>query len=99
MRYDGKTLDSQRVSPLGIAPTIFGPALVLNFGWELVQCFLYIMPRDPGSVWWHCLRASLGDAVLILLVWVLGWLVLRSPQWFETPGARGYAVMIVGGLC
>ncbi len=39
-----------------------------------------------------------GDAVLILLIWAIGWLILRRPLWFETPGLRGYALMIASGL-
>src|SRR6266542_4043503 len=86
-------------SPGTAATAVFVPALALNFGWELAQCSLYIMSPDTGSIWWHCLRASLGDAVLVLLIWALGWLVFRGAFWFETPGAKGYAVMVVGGLC
>src|SRR6266542_342540 len=85
-------------SPGTAATAVFVPALALNFGWELLQCSLYIMPPDTGSIWWHCLRASLGDAVLVLLIWALGWLIFRSGFWFKTPGAKGYAVMVVGGL-
>ncbi len=89
---------AERASTIGVAAAVFVSAVALNFGWELLQCSLYIMPADTGSLWWHCLRASLGDAVLILLIWAIGWLILRRPLWFETPGIRGYALMIASGL-
>ncbi len=89
---------TSRASPIGVAVAVLVSAVALNFGWELLQCSLYIMPADTGSLWWHCLRASLGDAVLILLISAIGWLILRRHLWFERPGIRGYAVMFAGGL-
>lgn len=77
---------------------VFLVAVGLNFPWELLQCRLYIMPPGATSFWWHCFRASLGDAFIVLLVWAVGWLTFKRPDWFETPEFRGYGVMIAGGL-
>jgi len=47
---------------------------------------------------WHCFVASLGDGVLVLLMFGVGWLVLRRQDWFVRPGVRGYVLMFVSGL-
>src|SRR6266542_2949642 len=86
-------------SPGAAATAVFVPALALNFGWELLQCSLYVMPPDTGSIWWHCFRAGVGDAVLVLLIWAAGWLIFHGAFWFENSGAGGYALMVLGGLC
>jgi hypothetical protein len=47
---------------------------------------------------WHCFVASLGDDLLVLLIYAAGWVVLRQANWFSQPGVRGYALMLVSGL-
>jgi len=47
---------------------------------------------------WHCFAPSLGDGLLVLLIFALGWAVLRRRDWFTRPGVRGYAVMLIAGL-
>lgn len=78
--------------------TLFVMAVLFNYGWELAQSPLYVGMDDFSRMWWHCLRASLGDGVLVLLIFIAGWGVRRRPDWFVRPGVHGYGVMLVTGL-
>jgi hypothetical protein len=49
-------------------------------------------------MWWHCLIASLGDGLLVLLIFAAGWTALHRQDWFVRPGVRGYVVMLAVGL-
>ena len=77
---------------------IFVMAVLGNYPWELVQAPLYVGMTSVRVAWWHCFVASLGDGLLVLGIFAIGWLVLRRPMWFVHPGIRGYAVMVVVGL-
>ena len=79
------------------AGRIFVIAVILNYPWERAQSVLY--RAEDGSVipWWHCMLASLGDGLLVLLMFWAGRVVLGKPTWFESPGLRGYLFMAVTG--
>ncbi len=77
---------------------LFTVAVVINYPWELAQAPLYAGGNDLSAMWWHCFVASLGDGVLVLLIFAIGWLAWRRHDWFERPGARGYVLMLVSGL-
>ena len=77
---------------------IFAVSVLINYPWELGQSPFYQGMSDFGDAFWHCFRASLGDGVLVLLIFACGLLMLRRMDWFEHPGARGYLVMLVAGL-
>ena len=72
-------------------------AVAFNFPWEMLQAPLYRMETGSWPLWLHCLRASFGDGLLVLLILVLGAWVLRRPDWFRRPGGPGYAWMLVSG--
>lgn len=42
--------------------------------------------------------AALGDGLLMLSIYAVGWAVLRQRDWFTHPGAIGYIVMLLAGL-
>lgn len=68
-------------------PPVLIVAVALNYLWELGQRSFYEgMTGDP-RVWWHCFVASLGDGVLVCLIYVLGCFAFRRPDWF-VPGHR-----------
>lgn len=77
---------------------IFVIAVILNYPWERVQSTLY--RAEDGSVipWWQCFSMSLGDGLLVLVIFWTGSVVLGKPAWFEYPGLRGYMFMAVTGL-
>lgn len=78
--------------------TLFLVAVAVNYPWELAQAPLFAWPGDTRNPWWHCFVASLGDGVLVLLIFAIGWLAWRRQNWFDRPGARGYVLMLVSGL-
>ena len=77
---------------------IFTVAVAFNYVWELAQSPLYAGMEDFRRMLWHCFAASLGDGVLVLLIFALGWAVLRRRDWFVRPGGRGYVLMLIAGL-
>ena len=79
-------------------PRLFVIAVLVNYVWEIVQAPLYVGMESFKLVWWHCGMAALGDGLLMLLIYAVGWAVLRRWDWFAHPGARGYAVMLLTGL-
>ena len=46
----------------------------------------------------HCFVPSLGDGIILLLIFFAGWLVYRRQDWADRPGLRGYALMLGCGL-
>jgi hypothetical protein len=77
---------------------IFLMAVVLNYPWERAQSTLYLMNDGTPVPWWQCLVMSLGDGLLTLLIFWIGWAFFSRPSWFEHPGARGYVLMFLAGL-
>ena len=86
------------IATRGIVSSLFVVAVIFNYLWEIAQAPLYTGMDNMEAPWWHCFVASLGDGVLVLLIFAIGWLVSRKRNWFERPGARGYTLMLVSGL-
>lgn len=76
---------------------IFVMSVILNYPWERVQSSLYLTKDGTAIPWWHCMLASLGDGLLVLLIFWAGRVVFGQPAWFEHPGLRGYLLMVVTG--
>lgn len=78
---------------------VFTVAVVLNYPWELAQAPLYVglQTYDPG-VFWHCFVASLGDAVMVLLIVTVGGISFHRWNWFQRPSVAGDLVMLTAGL-
>ena len=77
---------------------LFAVSVAVNYVWEVAQSPLYEGMERPGLVLWHCLLASLGDGLLVLLIFAAGRGVFGSRDWFERPGAGGYALMLAAGF-
>jgi hypothetical protein len=77
---------------------VFVVAVVVNYVWELAQTPLYVGMGDFSEMLWHCFVAALGDGLLVLLIFGVGWAALGRRDWFVRPGARGYALMLAAGL-
>ncbi len=77
---------------------IFIVAVTLNYLWELAQAPLYVGLENWNSVWWHCFVAALGDGILVLLIFVVGWITFRRFHWYVHPNSRALAVTLVTGL-
>lgn len=76
---------------------IFAVAVALNFPWEMLQASLYRMETGGWPLWLHSLRASFGDGLLVMLIFVLGAWIFRRRDWFCRPRGPGYAWMLVSG--
>jgi hypothetical protein len=77
---------------------VFIVAVAVNYPWELAQAPLYEGMSDFSLALWHCFMASLGDGLLVLLIFGAGWAALRRSDWFVNPGRLGYLVMLASGL-
>jgi hypothetical protein len=54
--------------------------------------------EDWKFVAWHCLRAALGDGLLVVLVFAAAAAAQGSTEWFRDPRLPGIAAMVVAGL-
>lgn len=92
------TAPKQRQTIRRTLTAIYVVAVIFNYAWEMAQSPLYLGMDDFSQMWSVCLLATLGDGLLLLLIFAAGWLVLRRRDWFFRPGVRGYVLMLVTGL-
>jgi hypothetical protein len=81
-----------------IPGTVFLIGATLNFPWEMAQAPLYAPMGTLGQATWRCFRASLGDGVLVLLVWMTGAMIFRSSAWFGGSSKARLAFASIVGL-
>jgi hypothetical protein len=77
---------------------LFGLAVAVNYPWERAQSSFYLTKDGTAIPWWHCMLASFGDGLLVLLMFWAGSVVFGQRAWFEHPGFREYLLMAVTGL-
>lgn len=77
---------------------IFAVAVPLNYAWELAQTPFYEAMESIAAIWRHCLRASLGDGLVVLFVHGAGWVVTGRVDWYERLSSRGYVAAAATGL-
>lgn len=77
---------------------LFVAATLVNYPWEIGQAFLYIGMDYSLSMWWHCFVASLGDGVLVWVIYGVGCVILGRSDWFSVHGRNRYVVMLTSGL-
>src|SRR5437667_11305360 len=79
--------------------SVFTVAVIVNYLWELAQAPFYVrMEINNRAVIWHCFVASLGDGLMVLLIFAAGWIALRKQDWFQQPGLSAYLIMLATGL-
>jgi len=79
--------------------SVFVVAVLLNYLWELAQAPFYVgMEAYSAGLFWHCFVASLGDGIMVLLIFGVGWITLREPDWFVRPAVPGYLLTLTAGL-
>ncbi len=77
---------------------LFFISVVVNYVWEMAQMPLYEnMPFSELSSWLICLRASLGDGLIIVAIWATGYLFYRSLDWFRPLTAGNVAILAIVG--
>lgn len=59
---------------------------------------LYAQKGDWLTFAAHCIVPSLGDGVIVLMIFGVGWLFVRRIDWFTRPGLTGYALMLITGF-
>jgi hypothetical protein len=77
---------------------LFVISVALNYPWEMGQAFLYLGMDYSAATWWHCFVASLGDGVLVGVIYLSGRMVTGGSDWFIRPGRKAYAIMGASGL-
>lgn len=77
---------------------LFVIAVLVNYAWELGQSFLFVGMTTWKNIWWHCFVASLGDGLILWIIFAAGWLLLGRPEWFVDPNWKGYLVMLSSGF-
>ena len=77
---------------------IFVIAVALNYVWEIAQASLYAGEENWGNTWWHCFVASLGDGILVWIIFACGWTAFRRFDWYLYPSGRAYGLMLATGL-
>ena len=73
-------------------------AVLFNFPWEVAQMPLYVTEGSLFEFMQHCIVPSLGDGLIVLLMFGIGWLLLRRPDWSDRPGIAGYTLMLLTGF-
>lgn len=81
-----------------IVTVLFLVATLINYAWEIAQAPLFIGMRDWKNVGWHCFIASLGDGIILLVIYATGCIVFRRRDWFFSLRSQEYAVMLLAGL-
>lgn len=77
---------------------LYVAAVAINYAWEVRQTSLFSGMQDGTNIWWHCFVASLGDGVIVWIIYIAGWAILHRTDWFISPGIKGYTVMLGAGL-
>ena len=74
-------------------------ATPLYFTWEMLQAPAFTgMPDGWLAATLVCAIATLGDAVIVLLLFGLGALVFRDQRWFHPPRLGRYLLIVVAGV-
>jgi hypothetical protein len=77
---------------------LFAVAVGINFIWEMAQMPLYQgMPFDELSSWWLCLRASVGDGVIVVAIWAIGSALFRRFEWYAPLRPAPIAALLITG--
>lgn len=78
---------------------LFFIAVALNYLWEIGQSPLYAGMKNWDNRWWHCFVPSLGDGVLLLIIYAIGGTAFARSDWYLRPTRRAYGLMLATGLC
>lgn len=77
---------------------LFVISALVNLPWEVAQMPLY---AEEGS-WFefvlHCLIPSLGDGLIVMLIFCVGWLARGRSDWTDQPNWTAYALMLMTGF-
>ena len=77
---------------------LFVISVLLNFPWEVAQMPLYVTDGSWLEFALHCIIPSLGDGLIVMLIFCVGWAVRRRSDWTDQPGWAAYALMLMTGF-
>jgi hypothetical protein len=84
-------------SVLRTLATVSASTVIVNYPWEMLQSPLFTTDPSSAPMWRHCFVASLGDAVLVLVLLGVGWALRRRLDWFERPLVKDSVALIGAG--
>ena len=77
---------------------IFVVAAAINFLWEVAQMPFFAGQGSFFDAATHCMIPSLGDGIIVLMIYGIGWLFLRRSDWSDRPRVSGYMLMLLSGF-
>jgi len=78
--------------------SIFFWSVIINYPWEMLQMPLYnAMPFSDWRSWVICFRASLGDGVIISLIWGFGLVFFRDLHWYRRKSFFPVFLLLISG--
>ncbi|MGH7342793.1 MAG: hypothetical protein ACREKH_20100 [Candidatus Rokuibacteriota bacterium] len=78
---------------------LFLVTLPVYFAWEMLQMPAFGgLPEGWLVATGVCALATIGDAVVVLLLFALAVLTFRDPRWFAPPRISRYAAIVTAGL-
>ncbi len=78
---------------------LFVLAVPLNLIWEVAQISTYDFPESGFATnVVGCFLSTLGDGLMILIIYWTGWSLFRDPQWVLNPRLKGYSLMMAVGI-
>lgn len=80
------------------ALTIFIIGSAVNYPWEVGQIIFYDVSGTLAEIARHCLVPSLGDGLLVLVIYMSGLIAFRRLDWTDTPSPVSYILMLGVGL-
>lgn len=78
--------------------TVFMVAVPVNYLWELGQSSLYLPPSRFRDMLWHCFVASLGDGVIIGLIYGASAILFRERDWYGRMSLGRWGVLLTSTL-
>ena len=76
----------------------FAVAVAINFFWEVTQMPLYAGQGSIANVAVHCIAPSLGDGIIVLMIFGVGRVFLHRSDWPDQPRVSGYMLMLLSGF-
>ncbi|MDI1340182.1 hypothetical protein [Polaromonas sp.] len=77
---------------------LFVISVLLNFPWEVAQMPLYVEEGSWFEFALHCIIPSLGDGLIVMLIFGVGWAVRGRSDWTDQPGWAAYVLMLMTGF-
>ena len=78
--------------------TIIVISILLNFVWEMLQMPLFDNFSFSGKTTIFCLLASIGDAIMILIIYFIGSALFKSYSWFLRFNLKTIIYITIAGL-